>query len=581
MISFWPFRGKSLMAGVAVLIAVSLSTAQSPWSENTGTAIPEAQKIENAKPATTQTTDSKKGHKPSSSEKARLILDQAYQLALNSKPAIKVDALAMIAETMKLVDKTKAVTYYQTAFEATQEVPLADKQVNRAAIQSRVAIGLAEIDAEAALELASRVDQPPPSEETGLFPMFMSRGSQNFRAQAIQRVAMKLAEKDLDRAMIVILPTVRERDFPYEAVLPLAGKLMKEAPDKAQTLFNELIQQFSATTTPGFNQMIMFSMIIRVFADANRNPALQAVDITLQKIPPMEESLKKAMEEEAKKSGLPPQPLPFSLGTLPKVMLLPTLRKLDPERAAALEKETQPTIELLDKHSGGLFSSALMNSDMDLTGRPEEQQAKMLNKIDMERIPEAQRGPISNSLALSLARTNPEKAMGMTQYVSTDKEKAIALAAIAGGFAAKDKDKARSVLSDAAPLAEKVKDKQDRAFVFTMLGESAVAIDVAQAKSFYSTAFENYDQAMEELSRTTSNEKERTTNESALKQLSRRYSRAVAGYAELDIDAAVERARRMGDEQSMLQTLIRLATRVLAPDREIPAMQFLNRGPGM
>jgi hypothetical protein len=85
--------------------------------------------------------------------------------------------------------------------------------------------------------------------------------------------------------------------------------------------------------------------------------------------------------------------------------------------------------------------------------------------------------------------------------------------------------------------------------------------------------------AFDDLKKSVSSEKERTDNEDRNKQLSQRYSDAVAGYANVDFDDAVERAQRIEDEQTKLQTLIRLATRVLVPDREIPPPQYLNAGP--
>ncbi|MBZ5537327.1 MAG: hypothetical protein LAO31_15335 [Acidobacteriia bacterium] len=547
----------------------SSSSQDSPRIEKSSAPSPSIQ----SKESEGSSKQKKSSQEKTSNEKARLILDQAYQLSLNAKPATKVEAMTQIAETMAKIDKSKAAAIYRTAFEATQEIPINDKEVNRASLESRLAVGLADIDPEAAMELATRVDPAPPTEESNMMSIF-SKGAQNFRAQAIQQVAMKLADKDLSKAMILILPTLRERDFPYDAILPLAGKLKKEAPDKAELLFNELLQQFSVSS-PTVTQMIMFSTVIRIFADLNRNLTLQAIDITLQKIPQMEEDLKKAMEKQGGAQFL----TDFSFGILVKAVLMPVLRKLDPERAAALEKEVQPAVEKMDKQTGGLFSSALMNSDIDLTDSPEKQEGKILANVDLDKVPEGQRGMLGNSMALNLAQSNPARAQDFTKYISQDKQKAMALAVIAGGFAASDKEKARSVLSEAATLAEKIKAKEDRAVLFTMFAESAVRFDRGLSRGYYGTAFENFDQAFEELKAAVSTEQERTANQNKTQQLSRRYSRAVAGYANVDFDDAVERAKRIADEQEKLLTLVRLATRVLVPDREIPPVQFLGASP--
>lgn len=492
-----------------------------------------------SQPATSRApaTESKQAKKQTGAEKAGAVLDQAYQMALNAKPVVKAQALAQIAETMKGVDKSKASSYYHTAFESTVEIPLDEKQINRGATQSRLAVGLADINAEAAMELATRVDAPPPTKEQGFMTPF-ARGSQNFRAQAIQQVAMKLAEKDLSRAMILILPTLRERDFPYDAILPLAGKLRKEAPDKAETLFNELLQQFNVSA-PTFNQMVLFPVLIRVFADLNRALTLQAIDAVLAKIPAFQDDLSKSMQESAEESGHLVAAMPFDMGAIPKAMVISMLKKIDPDRAAALEKEVAPTMDALDKQTGGMVSRSILSMDFDPSESMEKQQDKMLNSIDPGKMPESQRGPFSNVLALSLARSNPERAMDFTKHITADRDKALALAAIAGGYVTKDKDKARGLLGEAGTLAEKVKNMEDRAVIYTMMAETAARLDRELAKSFYNTAFESYAQAFDEYQQAVSSEKERNANENKAKELARRYSRAVASYANIDFDDAV------------------------------------------
>lgn len=519
-------------------------------------------------------TEKKSPREKTSNEKARLILDQAYQLALSAKPDVKVEAMAQIASTMAQVDKQRAAAIYRTAFEATQEMPITEEGLTRASLQSRLAVELADIDVQAAMDLAARVDSLPESEESNMMSIF-ERGSRNFRARAIQQVAMKLAEKDLSQAMILVLPTLRDRDFPYEAILPLAGKLKKESPDKAEVLFNELLQQFSVSS-PTVGQMIMFPMVIRVLADLNRSLTLQAIDITLQKIPQMEENLKKASEGR----GGVRAPTDFSFGTLVKAILLPLLRKLDPQHAAALDGEVLPFVEKIDKDSGGMFSATtLMNPDFDLTNRPEMLEKRMWENLDLEKVPEARRGGMASVAALNLAQSNPAKAQDAVKYIADEKQKAMVLAAIAGGYAAGDKEKARSVLSEAATLAERIKASEDRAVLFTMLAESAARLDRGLSQRYYSTSFESYDQAFQELKAAVSTEEERTANQNKTQQLSRRYSRAVAGYANVDFDDAVERAKRIADEQEKLMTLVRLATRILVPNKEIPPVQFLGAGP--
>ena len=512
-----------------------------------------------------------------STEKARLILDQAYQLALNAKPAARAEALAEIADALAQVDKPRAAVIYRTAFEATQDMPIEEEQKNgrievRAQIQSYLAVGLADIDPEAAMELANRVDPPLYTDES--MSVFRRGGGNNYRARAIQQVVMKLADKDLSKAMILILPTLKDNEFPYSAILPLAGRLKKEAPDKAELLFSELLRHFAASP-PTVSEVLAFPTVIRAFADLNRNLALQAVDTTLQKIPQMEEAVKKETEKHPARPG---QPSP-DFGALTKSLLLPTLRMLDPQRAAALEKEVQPYVEKRDKETGGMFSAARMNPEVDPTSSGQRQQEKMLEKADLDKMPEAQRDRFSISTALSLAQSNPAKAQDVSKYITEDRNRAWALAAIAGGFAASDKEKARSVLSEAASLAEKVKVKEDRAVLFAMLGEGAVRIDRELAKRYYLTSFENFDQTLEELKQPAATEKEQTANEEKIEQLSQRYSMAVADYSNVDFDGAVERARQIKNEEEKLPTLIRLATRVLAPNSRIPRIQFLGKDP--
>lgn len=520
------------------------------------------------------TKEAKKIGMQGGTQKAVVILDQAYQLAINAKPSVKVEALTQIADTMKQVDKARAAQIYRAGFEATQEVPLDEEQFNKAEFQSRLAVGLADIDAEAAMELARRIDQPRPTEQT-VFESLFGKGKTNFRALAIQKVALKLAEKDLPRAMILVLPTLRERNFPYQAILPLAAKLKASSPDQAQDLYSEIVQQFTVED-PTFLQVISFITLVRTLSNLNRNLTIQAINVVLQKIPVMEEGFSKALQEESKKTGHPVMPMPFSFGAIAKGMLLPVMKKLEPERAAALEKEILPAVQAVDNMSGGLLSSSLMSPNLDIVEGPQAQQERMLDKLDPQKLPERQRSMMSGAFATSLAASNPKKASDFVQYIDDKKQEALALAAIAGGYASLDKEKARSVLADAMTAAEKIRAKEDRAVLFTMLAESAAKIEQEQARNLYKTAFENYDQAFEELGQAVSTEKQRQTNENLGIKLSVRYSRAIAGYAKIDFDDAVERAKRIQDDHSKLMTLVDLATRVLLRDRPIPPIQFVN-----
>jgi hypothetical protein len=287
--------------------------------------------------------------------------------------------------------------------------------------------------------------------------------------------------------------------------------------------------------------------------------------------------VKKATEKFPPRPG---QPSP-DFGALTKSLLLPTLRMLDPQRAAALEKEVQPYVEKRDKETGGMFSAARMNPEVDPTSSGQRQLEKTLDKVDFDKMPEAQRSQISRSLAMDVSQSDPAKAQDVAKYISEDRNRAGALAAIAGGFAASDIEKARSLLSEAAFLAEKVKVKEDRAVLFAVLGENAARIDSELSKAYYSTAFENFDQALEELkqSANTETEKDRMARERKMEQLSERYSMEVGGFAKVDFDGAVERARRIENEGERLSTLIQVATRVLGPNKRSHRIQFIGEGP--
>ncbi|MDD5542259.1 MAG: hypothetical protein PHX83_03725 [Acidobacteriia bacterium] len=546
----------------------SFAQASAPASATGQKSEPVAKGQPEGKPA----GKSEKAKAASSSAKAAQILDETYQLALNAKPAVKVEILSQVANTMKEVDKTRAGKIYQTAFEATQELP-ADDTNKRAQAQSELAVGFADIDVESALALAMRVEETPPADKPDIMMSLFGRGNTNFRAQAIQQVASKVGEKDLSRAVLLILPTLQNRDFPFDAVMPLLMKLQRSAPDQANTLFGEMIRQFSAGN-PSFMQTVMFATATRVFANVNSNLALEAVDAVLQKIPELEEATMKEMMKNAP-PGSSPQSMPFSFGAIIKMALVPTLKKLDPARGEALEKEIKPQMESMDKMTGGMFSSG-MNMDFDSSEPPEKQQQKFFDGLDPQKFPESQRGAMSNVMAMSLADLNPQKALAFAEYATDERQKTLALAAIAGGFASSDKERARSLLSDAASAAEKIKGKPDRAVIFTMLAESAVKIDRTLAPGFYATAFENYEQAFDELSQSVSSEKERSANTQKRKELSNRESRAIAGYANVNFDDAVERARRIGDERQKLLTLVQLARRILVPADLPSVLQFID-----
>jgi hypothetical protein len=52
----------------------------------------------------------------------------------------------------------------------------------------------------------------------------------------------------------------------------------------------------------------------------------------------------------------------------------------------------------------------------------------------------------------------------------------------------------------------------------------------------------------------------------------------VGGFAKVDFDGAVERARRIENEGERLSTLIQVATRVLGPNKRSPRIQFIGEG---
>ncbi|MBZ5552441.1 MAG: hypothetical protein LAO21_06950 [Acidobacteriia bacterium] len=604
-----------ISSGVAALMCFpAMSFSQSP-SEKTE---PQQQqkktpplvqgKGEAASQSSPTTTAGKGGTRPSTAKtesaeaakkRAEELLNRTYQEALGADPETKGEALTRIAQSMRKISKDRALYVFQQAFDSTLEVQTEDAVRRKLTRQFQIVSMVSSLDLEKALQMALRMDRVYP---TGDQP----RPMMNLRNNALSFVAAQMASKSPDRAFEIVEQQVTEGNFEPGFLAPVATALRKSRPDRSEQLFLEAIHQFEKPGQDLLQVQSFVDLTGRLF-DLNRSLSAKALDLIIQAIDGLEKKQQEdtvsftftSVNEQGKTSI-------SSIREYAAVQAVAMMRRLDPERAKALEEQYSKYRAQISKNPNGIFpigndadppgdavGNALAQGEEGgqvqktvLAGTPStgdknpsagapastsDQRVTVVRvggnsgqaPVDANRIASQLQSQMQTEKAVQIAQNNPQAAMNTITQLESPTDRAKALARVAGVIYKTDPEKGKSLLGDAYTAAEKITDPYDRASLYGYLADGYFNFDRDRAKALLTEAFPLVDKVIEQESNSPSTQPFASRLSPEFRRSNQLIQQLITSLSKLNIDEAISRADQISDKKMKLLTMINIADFIL------------------
>jgi hypothetical protein len=615
-----PFMKKCFMTSVvsitvaALMCFPALSLPQSPSDrpesqQKPKQAAPQIQGKANAAPQNTPAPNAGKVESPRSTaktdsgeaakKKAEDLLNRTYQEALGADPETKAEALTRIAQSMRKISKDRALYVFEQAFESTLEVQAEDAVRRKLTRQFQIVSMVSPLDLERALQMALRMNRIYP---TGDQPLPMM----NLRNNALSFVASQMASKSPDRAFEIVEQQITEGNFEPAFLAPVAIALRKARPEKSEQLFLEAIHQFEKPSQDLLQVNSFVDLTGRLF-DLNRSLSAKALDLIVQTVDNLEKKQQEdtvsfnftSINDQGKTSI-------SSIREYVAVQAVAMMRRLDPERAKALEEEYSKYRAQISKNPNGFFP---IGNDADpASGAPGTVQSQagdgsQVQKTFLAGTPSAvdgnpaagtpttttdQRtvvfrtsgnsGPtpedasrlasqfqtqLQTEKAVQAAQNNPQAAMNMIAQLESPTDRAKALARVAGAIYKTDPEKGKSLLADAYTAAEKISDPYDRASLYGYLADGYSNFDRDRARALLTEAFPLVDKVIEQEANSPSTQPFASRLASEYRRSNQLIQQLITSLSKLSIDEAITRTEQISDKRMKLLTMINIADFIL------------------
>ncbi|HEX9135321.1 MAG TPA: hypothetical protein VF905_00060, partial [Nitrospirota bacterium] len=491
----------------------------SPPVQRKGDATPQSTAAATVDKAETRRSAAKADSAEAAKKKAEELLNRTYQEALGADPDTKAEALTRVAQSMRKISKDRALYVFQQAFDSTLEIQQEDAIRRKASRQFQIVSMVTPLDLEKALQMALRMERVYPTGE-------QPRPMINLRNNALSYVAAQMASKSPDRAFEIVEQQISEGNFEPGFLAPVATALRKTRPDKSEQLFLEAIHQFEKPGQDLLQVQSFVDLTGRLF-DLNRSLSAKAVDLIVQAIDGLEKKQQEdsisfsftSVNDQGKTSI-------SSIREYAAIQAVAMMRRLDPERAKALEEQYSKYRAQISKNPNGFFpigndadpasgapgtvqSQAGDGSQVQKTFLAETPSAVDTNPAagtpttttgqrtvvfrtsgnsgptpeDANRLTSQLQSQLQTEKAVHAAQNNPQAAMNMITQLESPTDRAKALARVAGVIYKTDPEKAKSLLADAYTAAEKISDPYDRASLYGYLADGYSNFDRDRARA--------------------------------------------------------------------------------------------------
>jgi hypothetical protein len=532
-------------------------------------------------------------------KKAEELLNRSYQDALGADPETKADALTRIAQSMRKISKDRALYVFQQAFESTLEMQSEEAVRRKATRQFQIVTMVTSLDLEKALQLALRMDRLYPTGDQPLQRM-------NVRNNALSFVAAQMAEKSPDRAFEIVEQQITEGNFEPGFLAPVAIALRRTRPDKSEQLFLETIHQFEKPGQDLFQVHSFVDLTGRLF-DLNRALSAKALDLIIPVIDDLEKKQKEdtvaftftSVNDQGKTSI-------SGIREYAAVQAVAMMRRLDPERAKALEEQYSKYRAQISRNPNGIFpigndadparsasgnvqtqagdggqgqkavlaltpSRGDSNSTAGAPASTSNQRSVVVQvsgnsaqaPMDSNRIASQLQSQLQTEKAVQMAQNNPQAAMNTITQLESPTDRAKALARVAGAIYKTDPDKGKSLLGDAYTAAEKITDPYDRASLYGYLADGYSNFDRDRAKALLTEAFSLVDKVIEQEASSPSSQPFASRLAPEFRRSNQLIQQLITSLSQLSIDEAITRADQISDKKMKLLTLISIADFIL------------------
>jgi len=201
--------------------------------------------------------------------------------------------------------------------------------------------------------IAEELVQFGPETAEQIMPQLEGSAKARVRAQLIRDYTKS---KEYDRAIALVnsVNSAESEGFPYGPVIELMQRLPEEKAGERTTLFSQALADYRRRESDQgrFSSEDMGSFVVRFSGDVPANLALEAIDELLKQAAPNKDTnpLQMVVSNGDKMASF------NSTYQFRLFQVLPTLKKLDPERAETLLRDNQQIAALMGQYKNGMQS---------------------------------------------------------------------------------------------------------------------------------------------------------------------------------------------------------------------------------
>ena len=545
------------------------------------------------KDAASKKVDAKADRSAASKKKAEDLLNRCYQEALNTQPQAQAEALTKIGQSMKRIDKERALFIFDQAFSAAFQVEDTDSSQSRmqtkTSLQFSIVTSAASVDLEKALQMALKMDRVYPTADNP------SPSALNLRNNALSFIAARIAAKQPDRAFEIVEQQIAEGNYDPSFIGPVAMALRKSRPDKAEQLFVEAINQFEQPNHDMFQIRSFVDLTTRLF-DLNHSLSAKAVDLIIKSAGELEKQQNdNSVSFTISTSTAKGSTTINSIREYVAVEAVAMMRRLDPERAKQLEESFAEYRDAIAKSPNGIMPignqmDAPTSTAQDVVTTPgggdQSDQPAAGNgsqktmtfairqvgsggsgasqpKIDPNQMLAQLQSQMQAQNAVNEAANNPQAAINGAMQIESPTTRAKALARVAAAIYKTEPEKAKGLLSDAYATAEKISAPYDRAEIDGYVADGYALFDPDRAKAILDEAFGLAGKVMENEAQGPTSAPFDDRLPPQYRMSNRLYQQLIDSLAKLNIDDAINRASQISDPKLRLLTEISMADYIL------------------
>lgn len=393
--------------------------------------------------------------RPSAQLDPQNLLIQSYLAAKDLGPRDRASFLIRLCRVAADIEPALARLWSEELFQLSFELPM---DHDRVATQKNALSSLSLVDAERALELFPSIDDPVPVEVGVIIEDVRAHGAQTILAQYWKQNGRAGLEKIRGAAVHV----GQTGEYPYKAMLPIIRELAAIDLNVAQELFDEAVSYFRKDSRI-YGQEFRFVEFLKSAKEFIAKPSLRAaMHLMVSRLP--QDTIKHTGESFVAKvyhaGGFEEM---RNVGDVALLELLPLIREIDLKWVDEILESRPALAAVLAKGTPSRIERGVVRG----RGTPEQFAASERLAIQGFRL-----GTIQ-----SMAAQDPDEALRLTLTLADPELQTLALAAVAQSLARTSPERALGLFQSMLKAVANFRDNSAKVEVLTALARTAAALD--------------------------------------------------------------------------------------------------------